>query len=52
MRAAVSRLGGSSRLEGDIATRTVSVEYEPSLVGVDAIQEALRGVGYESTVIS
>jgi copper chaperone CopZ len=51
MRSAVRRLEGTGKLEGDIDSRTVSVEYEPSLVQVEAIQEALSGIGYDSIVL-
>lgn len=51
MRTVVGRLEGTGKLEGDIPSRTISVEYEPSLVQVEAIQEALTGIGYDSTVL-
>ncbi len=51
MRLAVSRLGGAAKLAaGDPSSRTVSVEYEPAVVSVEAILEALEGVGYEASV--
>lgn len=52
MRLAVGRLGGGARfVSSEIASRTVSVEYEPATVTVEAIRDALRGVGYESSVV-
>ena len=30
---------------------TVSVEYDPAVVTVDAIQEAMKRVGYEAAVL-
>ena len=46
---AVSRLQGFGKISGEVKAKTVTVEYEPSTLTVKAVQEALEGVGYEST---
>ncbi len=49
IRMAVGRIKGVGKISGDDKSRTVTVEYEPTALTVEAIQEALKGVGYEST---
>ncbi len=49
IRMAVGRIQGIGKISGDDKSRTVTVEYEPNALTVEAIQEALKGVGYEST---
>ncbi len=51
IRMAVGRIQGIGKISGDDKSRTVTVEYEPTALTVEAIQEALKGVGYESTPI-
>jgi len=46
---AVSRLQGIGKISGEVKARTVTVEYEPSTLTVKAVQDALKGLGYEST---
>ncbi len=48
---AVGQVNGTGKVSGDVKARTVSVEYEPSTVTVEAIQQALTTVGYDSTVL-
>lgn len=52
IRMAVSRLDGVDKISGDDKARTITVEHEPSSVAVDAIQQALESIGYDSTVIT
>ncbi len=49
---AVGRLQGLGKITGEAKSRTLTVEYEPATVAVEAIQEALKGIGYESVQIS
>jgi copper chaperone CopZ len=46
---AVRQLPGTGTISGEVTSRTVCVEYDPEVIGEDAIREALRRVGYEST---
>jgi len=34
-----------------VTAKTLSVEYEPSALTVEAVQEALKQIGYESTML-
>ena len=52
IRLAVGRLQGVDKVSGEVKTRTVTVEYEPSTVTVEAIHEALKRVGFEGTTLS
>ncbi len=49
IRMAVGRIQGIGKISGDDKSTTITVEYEPTALTVEAIQEALKGVGYEST---
>ena len=49
IRLAVGRLEGIGKISGQAKSKTLTVEYEPSVLTVDAVQEALKGIGYEST---
>ncbi len=49
---AVSRLQGVGKISGEVKSKTLAVEYEPSTLTVEAVQEALEGVGYESTQLT
>lgn len=49
---AVSQVDGVNTVDGDAEARTITVEYDPAAVTVDAIQRALDDIGYESAVIS
>ena len=49
IRLAVGRLDGIGKISGHAKSQTLTVEYEPSALTVDAIQEALKNIGYEST---
>ena len=46
---AVGRLNGVGKISGEAKSNILTVEYEPSEVTVDAVQEALKQIGYEST---
>ncbi len=48
---AVGRIKGIGKIDGDDKSRTLTVDYEPTALTVEAIQEALKEVGYESTPI-
>ena len=47
---AVRHLNGVGGVAGDWRSRTVTIEYDPESIGVEAIQEAMMVFGYESTV--
>lgn len=51
MRMAVRRLNAISTVEGDLASRTLTVAFEPAEVSLETIQRTLQTVGYESTVV-
>ena len=48
---AVGRLPGIGKVSGEAEPRTIAVEYEPPTITVEAIQEALENIGYDSTVL-
>jgi hypothetical protein len=48
---AVGQLNGTGKVSGDSKSRTLTVEYEPSEVTVESMQEALLNIGYESTFV-
>ena len=48
---AVGRLQGISKISGEVKSRTLTVEYDPSAVTVEAIQQALEAIGYDSAVL-
>lgn len=43
---AVGRLEGVSRVEGDPATKLVTVDYDPAKVDLAKIEEAMADEGY------
>jgi copper chaperone CopZ len=49
---AVGRLPGIGKVSGGVEPRTITVEYEPPTITVEAIQQALEKVGYDSTVVA
>lgn len=49
IRLAVGRLEGIGKISGEAKSRTLKVDYEPSELTVEAVQEALEQIGYEST---
>ncbi len=49
IRLAVGRLNGVGKISGEAKSKTVTVAYEPSELTVEAVQEALKQIGYEST---
>ena len=51
IRLAVGRLNGVGKISGEAKSKTLTVEYEPSALTVEAVQEALKQIGYESTTI-
>ena len=48
IRLAVGRLKGIGEISGEAKSKTLKVEYEPSVLTVEAVQEALKQIGYES----
>lgn len=50
IRLAVRQLPGTGKVAGD-HSGVVTVEYDPTAVGVERIRAALLGVGFESTVL-
>ena len=51
IRLAVGRLEGIGKISGEAKSKTLTVEYEPSEMTVEAVREALKQIGYESTAI-
>ncbi len=51
IRMAVGRLNGVGKISGEAKSKTLTVEYEPSALTVEAVQEALKQIGYESTTL-
>ncbi len=49
---AVGRVKGIGELNGDAKSKTLSIEYDPSEVTAEGVQQALAGIGYESTVLT
>lgn len=47
---AVGRNKGFGKIDGDDKSRTLVVEYDPHILTVETIQDALNGIGYESTL--
>ena len=43
----VSSLDGVESVKADLASATVSVDYDPQKVGIDAIKAAINKVGYK-----
>ena len=52
IRLAVGRLKGIGKISGDAKSRTLNVEYEPSVLTVEAIQDGLNQIGYESVPVT
>ncbi len=48
-RMAVGRLQGLGKITGEAKSRTLTLEYEPTTVTLEAIQETLKQVGYDSS---
>ncbi len=48
---AVGHLKGVGKVSADVQARALSVQYDPSDVTVESMQEALSQIGYESTVL-
>ncbi len=46
---AVGQLAGAHITDADMRSRVLTVQYEPSIVTVKAIQQALSRTGYDST---
>lgn len=44
---AAGGLGGVSRVDVELKTGKVTVEFDPSVVGVGEIKEAIRDQGYD-----
>ncbi len=51
IRMAVGRLNGVGKISGEAKSKTLTVEYEPSALTVEAVQEALKQIGYDSTTL-
>ena len=49
---AVSHVKGIGELSGDTKSKTLRIEYDPTEVTVEGVQQALAGIGYESTVLT
>ena len=52
IRMAVGQLKGTGMVSADSKSRTLTVQYEPSEVTVESMQEVLLLIGYESTVVA
>ncbi len=52
IRLAVGRLKGIGKISGQAKSKTLTVEYEPSVLTVNAVQAALKEIGYESVPIT
>ena len=48
---AVGQLQGTSQVNADVKSRTLSVVYDSEKVSSEDIQQALVSIGYESTVM-
>ena len=44
------RLNGVGEVAGDWRSRTLTIQYDPENIDVEAIQEAMIVFGYDSTV--
>lgn len=49
---AVGQLSGTGSVQADVGSRTLTVEYDESVVNERVIQSALLNVGFESTVVA
>ena len=52
IRLAVGRLKGIGKISGEAKSKTLNVEYEPSVLTVESVQEALMQIGYESVPLT
>ncbi len=52
IRLAVGRLKGIGKISGESKSATLTVEYEPSELTVEEVQEALKQIGYESVPLT
>ena len=52
IRLAVGRLNGIGKISGEAKSMTLTVEYEPSVLTVEAVQDALKQIGYESVPLT
>ncbi len=49
---AVGHVKGIGELNADAKSKTLCIEYDPSEVTVEGVQQALAGIGHESTVLT
>ncbi len=49
---AVGHVKGIGEIDADTKSKTLCIEYDPSEVTVEGVQEALAGIGHESTVLT
>ncbi len=49
---AVGHVKGIGEVDADAKSKTLCIEYNPSEVTVEGVQQALAGIGYESTVLA
>ncbi len=49
---AVGRVKGIGELSADAKSKTLCIEFDPSELTVEEVQQALAGIGYESTVLT
>ncbi len=49
---AVGHVKGIGQVDADTKSKTLCIEYDPSDVTAEGVQQALAGIGYESTVLS
>ena len=52
IRMAVGQLIGVTKVSGEEKSSTIALQYIPSDVTVESIQDRLRQIGYESTVLA
>ena len=52
IRQAVGRLKGIGKISGEAKSKTLKVEYEPAVLTVEAVQDALKQIGYESVPLT
>lgn len=44
---AVRQLPGTGDVSGDVSSRTVRIEYEPSVTAAETIRDALTDIGFD-----
>ncbi len=49
---AVGHVKGIGEIDADTKSKTLCIEYDPSEVTVEGVQQALAGIGHESTVLT